>query len=176
MMRRPPVWAGVMVVVMAESISIGRAQNTPPEPPTRPGAPSPTTPGERTSTPPETPQRSTNPPQPAAQQSGAPPLVPNAYASTYKPFPSRTTLIRNATILTAGGPAIERGSILLQNGKIAAVGQSVTAPADALVIDASGKWVTPGVIDTHSHLGVYAAPGIESLSDGNEATSPNTAE
>jgi imidazolonepropionase-like amidohydrolase len=39
-----------------------------------------------------------------------------------------------------------------------------------------GKWVTPGIIDTHSHMGVYAAPGIESLQDGNEMTSPNTAE
>jgi imidazolonepropionase-like amidohydrolase len=114
--------------------------------------------------------------QPTAAPATTPPLVPNAYQSTYKPFPSRTTLIRNATILTAAGPVIERGSILLQNGKIAAVGQTVTAPADALVIDASGKWITPGVIDTHSHLGVYAAPGIESLSDGNEMTNPNTAE
>ena len=100
----------------------------------------------------------------------------NAYASTYQALPSRTTVIRNATILTAAGPVIERGSILLQNGKIAAVGQSVNAPADAVVIDAAGKWVTPGIIDTHSHLGVYAAPGIESLQDGNEMTSPVTAE
>jgi imidazolonepropionase-like amidohydrolase len=44
------------------------------------------------------------------------------------------------------------------------------------VIEASGKWVTPGIIDDHSHLGVYAAPGIESLQDGNEMTNPNTAE
>jgi imidazolonepropionase-like amidohydrolase len=85
-------------------------------------------------------------------------------------------VIRNATILTAAGPAIERGSILLQGGRVAAVGQTVTAPPDALVIDAAGKWVTPGIIDTHSHIGVYAAPGIESLQDGNEVTSPNTAE
>src|SRR6476661_8269544 len=106
----------------------------------------------------------------AADQQSAP------WASTYQPPASRTTVIRNATILTAAGPAIERGSLLLQNGKVAAVGATVTAPADALVIDAAGKWVTPGVIDTHSHLGVYAAPGIESLQDGNEATSPNTAE
>jgi imidazolonepropionase-like amidohydrolase len=104
------------------------------------------------------------------------PPVPNPYASTYQPFPSRTTVIRNATILTAAGPAIERGSILLQDGKVAAVGQNVNAPVDATVIDASTKWVTPGIIDTHSHLGVYAAPGIESLQDGNEVTSPNTAE
>src|SRR5919112_1289058 len=107
----------------------------------------------------------------ADQQSPA-----NPYASTYQPGTSRTTVIRNATILTAAGPAIERGEILLQNGKVAAVGATVTAPADAIVIDATGKWVTPGVIDTHSHLGVYAAPGIESLADGNEMTNPNTAE
>jgi imidazolonepropionase-like amidohydrolase len=112
----------------------------------------------------------------AATQPAVPPLVANAYQSTYKPLPSRTTLIRNATILTAAGPTIERGSILLLEGKIAAVGQTVTAPPGALVIDASGKWITPGVIDTHSHLGVYSAPGIESLEDGNEMTNPNTAE
>src|SRR4029077_2003363 len=100
----------------------------------------------------------------------------NPYASTYQPGPAKTTVIRNATILTAAGPQIDRGSVLLQNGKVVAVGQTVDAPADAVVIDASGKWVTPGVIDTHSHLGVYAAPGIESLQDGNEMTSPNTAE
>jgi len=115
---------------------------------------------------------------PATQQpqTGTAPFVANPYESTYKPFPSRTTVIRNATILTAAGPIIERGSIVLQGGKIAAVGQSVNVPADALVIDATGKWITPGIIDTHSHMGVYAAPGIESLQDGNEMTNPNTAE
>jgi imidazolonepropionase-like amidohydrolase len=85
-------------------------------------------------------------------------------------------VIRNATILTASGPAIEGGSILLLDGKVAAVGQNVTAPPDALVIDATGKWVTPGIIDTHSHLGVYPAPGIAAVDDGNETTNPNTAE
>src|SRR6185503_20510569 len=96
----------------------------------------------------------------AADRQAAP---ANPYGSTYQALPSRTTVILNATILTAAGPAIERGAVLLQNGKIAAVGPALNAPADAVVIDASGKWVTPGVIDTHSHLGVYAAPGIESL-------------
>ena len=110
----------------------------------------------------------------AAEQPQLP--ASNPWASTYKPAASRPTVIRNATILTAAGPAIERGSLLLQNGKVVAVGQDVTAPADAVVIDATGKWITPGIIDTHSHLGVYAAPGIESLQDGNEMTSPNTAE
>ena len=98
------------------------------------------------------------------------------WTSTYQAPATRATLIRNATILTAAGPQIDGGSILLRDGKIAAVGASVTAPPDALVIDAAGKWITPGIIDTHSHLGVYAAPAIESLQDGNEVTSPNTAE
>lgn len=116
----------------------------------------------------------------SAQQRQAPTpqgaIVQDAYPSTYKRQPSRPTVIRNATILTAAGPIIERGSILLQDGMVAAVGQTVNAPADALVVEASGKWVTPGVIDIHSHLGVYAAPGIESQQDGNEMTNPNTAE
>jgi hypothetical protein len=134
------VHATAMALLLAfVPFAVARAQQRPPtQQPARPGAPNPTTPGERTPTPPETPQRPTSPPQPAPQQSGGAPLVPNAYQSTYKPFPSRTTLIRNVTILTAAGPIIERGSILLQNGKVAAIGQAVTAPPDALVIDAAG--------------------------------------
>ena len=99
----------------------------------------------------------------------------NPFPSTYTPFPSRTTLIRNATIMTAAGPTLQNASILLRDGKIVAVGSSVTAPSDAVVIDGTGKYVTPGIIDVHSHLGVYAAPGGGGLNDGNEATNPNTA-
>ena len=104
--------------------------------------------------------------------------TPNAdpFPSTYKPFPSRTTVIRNATILTAAGPTLRNGSVLLRDGKIAAVGATVDAPADAVVVDGTGKFVTPGLIDTHSHLGLYAAPGGQALSDGNEATNPNTSQ
>jgi imidazolonepropionase-like amidohydrolase len=102
--------------------------------------------------------------------------MPNAdpFPSTYAPFASRTTVIRNVNILTAAGPLIRNGAILLQNGKISAVGAMVDAPADALVIDGAGKYVTPGFIDDHSHLGVYASPGVNALSDGNEATNPTT--
>ena len=103
--------------------------------------------------------------------------TPNAdpFPSTYRPFASRPTVIRNVTILTAAGPRIENGAILMREGKIASVGQTVDAPGDALVVDGAGKFVTPGIIDTHSHLGVYAAPGVGAHSDGNEATSPVTA-
>ena len=97
------------------------------------------------------------------------------FPSTYTPFPSRPTVIRNATIFTAVGSRIENGAILLRDGKIAAVGATVDAPADAIVIDGSGKFVTPGLIDNHSHMGVYAAPGVQANSDGNEATNPVTA-
>ena len=119
---------------------------------------------------PTTKQQSPNPSALAEASEPAP------FPSTYKPLPSRTTLIRNATVMTAAGPTIQNGSVLMQDGKIAAVGTNLNAPADAVVIDAAGKWVTPGVIDTHSHMGVYPAPEISSQSDGNEATNPNTAQ
>src|SRR5690348_7616827 len=65
------------------------------------------------------------------------------FPSTYRPFASRPTLIRNATILTAAGPTIRNGSVLLRDGKIVDVGASVSAPTDAVVIDGTGKYVTP---------------------------------
>jgi imidazolonepropionase-like amidohydrolase len=101
----------------------------------------------------------------------------NPFPSTYQPFPSRTTLIRNVTILTAAGPTIHNGSVLLRDGKIAAVGASVTAPSDAMVIDGTGKYVTPGIIDTHSHIGAGGVPSENGTqtNDVNEATNPVTA-
>ncbi|HXF96298.1 MAG TPA: amidohydrolase [Gemmatimonadales bacterium] len=98
------------------------------------------------------------------------------YPSTYTRRPGPPVLIRHATILTAAGEEIAGGSILLEEGRIAALGPSVEAPAGAVIVDGTGKYVTPGLIDTHSHLGVYAAPGTFAESDGNEATQPNTAE
>ena len=98
------------------------------------------------------------------------------YPSTYKRHPNPAVLIRNATIMTAAGQEIQGGSILFRDGKIVAVGTTVEAPSDATVVDGTGKWVTPGVIDTHSHIGVYAAPGTFAESDGNEATNPVTSE
>ena len=102
--------------------------------------------------------------------------LPNAdpFPSTYKPFPSRPTVIRNATVMTAAGATIRGGSVLMRDGKIVAVGATVDAPADAVIVDGTGKFVTPGIIDSHSHLGVYPAPGVDALSDGNEMTNPST--
>src|SRR5207253_397150 len=98
------------------------------------------------------------------------------YPSTYVRHPNPPVLLRNATIMTATGQEIPNGSVLLKDGRIVAVGAKVDAPSDAVVVDGTGKYVTPGLIDDHSHLGVYAAPGTDAESDGNEATNPVTAE
>ena len=100
------------------------------------------------------------------------------YPSTYSPLPSKPVLIVNATVLTGTGERIEQGSVLLLDGRVAELGnaeQAIAAPEGSEVIDAQGRWVTPGLIDVHSHLGVYASPGVKAHSDGNESTSPVTA-
>ena len=98
-----------------------------------------------------------------------------AFESTYEPNDSGDVFIENARILTGTGKEILKGSILISSNKIKAIGESLSKPPGAKVIDANGKWVTPGIIDIHSHMGVYPAPGLRSSSDGNEATSPVTA-
>ncbi len=117
---------------------------------------------------------------PSTSSPGATPTsaaeTPQPFPSTYTPFPSQSTLIRGGTVMTAAGEVIPNGQVLIVDGRIAAVGATVDAPAGAQVVDATGKFVTPGIIDTHSHLGAYPAPGVQAHSDGNEATDPVTAE
>ena len=96
------------------------------------------------------------------------------FPSTYTRIPAAPLVIRNVNLMTAAGPMIRNGMIAIVDGKIVAVGQTVTVPTGATVIDGAGKYVTPGIIDTHSHLGVYPAPGTQGNSDGNEATNPVT--
>ncbi len=98
------------------------------------------------------------------------------YASRYEPLPTATVMLRNATVLTATGRRLEGADVLLADGKIKAIGEDLRVPDDAEVLDLTGKWVTPGIIDVHSHLGVYPSPGMTAHSDGNEATDPVTAE
>ena len=99
----------------------------------------------------------------------------NPYPSTYQPVSTSSTLITNATVLTGTGERLDDADVLLVDGKVQQVGKDLTATAD-ITIDAQGKWVTPGIIDVHSHLGAYPSPSVESHQDGNEMTSPNTAE
>ncbi|MBI3406436.1 MAG: amidohydrolase family protein [Acidobacteria bacterium] len=75
-----------------------------------------------------------------------------------------TILIKNATVMTVTKGNIANGSVLIENGKITAVGKDVKAPANATVIDATGMFVTPGIIDAHSHIAVSGSVNEGSLS------------
>tara|TARA_R110001599_G_scaffold9003_5_gene44650 strand:- start:4740 stop:6140 length:1401 start_codon:yes stop_codon:yes gene_type:complete len=114
--------------------------------------------------------------------SSAPPIkasksdVP-AFPSTYKAYPSVPTAITGVTIFDGEGRRIDTGTVFMAGGKITSVGGPDTAiPADVTIVDGSGKYVTPGIIDVHSHLGDYPTPSVSAHSDGNEATSPVTPE
>src|SRR4029077_17622388 len=89
---------------------------------------------------------------------------PLAHAATPPDAPA-VIVIQNATILTVSHGTIEHGSILIKDGKIAEVGQSVKAPKDAQVIDAAGQFVIPGIIDCHSHI------AAESINEGSVSVS-----
>jgi imidazolonepropionase-like amidohydrolase len=97
------------------------------------------------------------------------------YPSTYTVAPSAPVLIQGATVLTGTGERLDNTDILLKDGVIAAIGAHLAAPDGAVIVDARGRTVTPGIIDIHSHLGVYPSPAISSMQDGNEATAPVTA-
>ena len=99
----------------------------------------------------------------------------DAFVSTYKPMESRPILFKSANIYDGIGGELLNYDLLIVDGKIKEIGQ-VISRSDVEVIDASNKWVTPGIIDIHSHMGVYSAPGVRTSSDGNEATAPVTAE
>ena len=107
---------------------------------------------------------------PPATVAAAP--APKPFPSTYKAYPGVPTVIRGATIYDGAGKRIDNGQIRIENGKVAEIGTTVSVPANATVIEANGRYVTPGIIDIHSHLGVYPSPGVDANSDGNEATSP----
>ncbi|MBX9576267.1 MAG: amidohydrolase [Caulobacteraceae bacterium] len=106
-----------------------------------------------------------------------PATVADAYPSTYRGLPRENMAIVGGTVFDGAGRKIENGVVIVTDGKIAAVGDASTpVPGGHRVVDARGRFVTPGIIDVHSHLGVYPSPGVTGMSDGNEATQPNTAE
>ena len=99
------------------------------------------------------------------------------FPSTYHAYPGAVTVIRNATVFDGEGGRIDGGTVVLADGVVQSVGAAgIAAPAGAVELDGTGKYVTPGIIDVHSHLGDYPSPGTQSLSDGNEATGPVRAE
>src|SRR2546430_2703935 len=90
---------------------------------------------------------------------------PHSASAANPPDSPAVILIRNATILTVSHGTIERGSILIKDGKIAEVSPSINAPKDAQVIDAAGQSVMPGIIDCHSHI------AAESINEGSVSVS-----
>lgn len=119
---------------------------------------------------------------PLSAAADAPVLLDPPVEATPSPFEppppvAGPTLVRDATIMTAAGQVWPRGWIRLEAGRIAGLGEGdAPAPRDGeRVVEGRGRWVTPGIIDTHSHLGVYASPGVWAHADGNEMTSPITA-
>jgi imidazolonepropionase-like amidohydrolase len=90
--------------------------------------------------------------------------LPSVHSATPPEAPT-VILIQNATIMTVSHGTIEHGSILIKDGKIAEVGQSIAAPKDAQVIDAAGQFVIPGIIDCHSHI------AAESINEGSVSVS-----
>jgi len=94
-------------------------------------------------------------------------LMMAAATAAASPAAAQDVAIRNATILTVSNGTIEGGTVVIRNGKIAAVGRDVQVPAGVRVIDGTGKYVMPGIIDAHSHTAMDAG-----LNEGSEAVTP----
>lgn len=104
------------------------------------------------------------------KQSKTIPFKSTYQAGTHKPY-----IITNVHLLDGAGNDMENISVLVRDNKIEAVGEMIPMEGVETIINGQGKWLTPGLIDNHSHLGVYPSPSIDSTSDGNEMTSPDTA-
>jgi imidazolonepropionase-like amidohydrolase len=107
------------------------------------------------------------------------PFTVSPYPSTYEPLPRHDTLIRGATILDGAGRRLDHADLLLRNGRVAAIGPGLAAPEGVTVISGDGRWVTPGIVDPHSHLGNFPTPYTAEdaqHSDVNEDSDPNTAQ
>jgi imidazolonepropionase-like amidohydrolase len=99
------------------------------------------------------------------------------YPSTYKAYAGAPTVVRNVTIFDGEGGKVDNGTVLFRDGKIEQIlSGRIDLKSGYVEIDGTGKFVTPGIIDIHSHLGDYPTPSVEAHSDGNEATSPTTPE
>ena len=81
-----------------------------------------------------------------------------------------SVLLRDAHVMTATGAVYERGWVLLEDGVISALGEGEPPPAPGVAtLSLEGRWITPGLIDPHSHMGVYGWPAAEAHDDGNES-------
>ena len=116
-------------------------------------------------------------PTTAAKATPAAKVVDAPYPSTYTPYPNIATAITTVTLFDGEGGKIDNATIFMSGGKIVSVGGPDTPiPADIAVFDGTGKFVTPGIVDIHSHLGDYPTPSVAAHQDGNEMTDPTTPE
>lgn len=108
-----------------------------------------------------------------------PPLPRLPWMADESPLPALETplvALVGGTVMTAAGQVFEDGVVVMDDGRITAVGprSSTPVPEGARLFDTTGRFVTPGVIDVHSHMGVYPVPSVGAHSDGNEMTAPTT--
>lgn len=112
-----------------------------------------------------------------ARPNATAPYLSDLFPSTYRPLPRTDTLVTHATVLDGVGHRYEDFDVLMREGKVVAVGHGLSA-AGVRVIDARGRWVTPGIIDVHSHNGTYVVPQTSldaEASDVSEMETPNSA-
>ena len=83
--------------------------------------------------------------------------------------------IVGATVLPVSGPTLAKGTVIIDGGKVAAIGTDIAVPEGTPVVDGTGQYLIPGIIDVHSHMGVYPWPDASAHGDGNEAIAPVTA-
>jgi imidazolonepropionase-like amidohydrolase len=100
--------------------------------------------------------------------------APLSTAGDVPPQPEKPIAFRGARIHTVSGPVIDGGVLLIQNGKIVAIGgqDEVAIPEGTTVHDVTGKTIIPGLVDSHSHIGIYPRPAVPANGDGNEMSGP----
>ena len=103
-------------------------------------------------------------------------LLSSLSIAAYDGTKDKALVIKGGTIMTATKGILTPGEILIKDGKIAEIGKKVAIPKGARVINAKGKYIIPGIVDPHSHIGIYSWPGTRANSDGNEAVDPVTAQ
>jgi len=102
-------------------------------------------------------------------------IASEPYASTYVPLAADDLLIVNATVLTGTGERLTGVDVRLSRGRIEAIGSGLERDG-VQVLAAEGQFLTPGIIDVHSHVGNGPSPSIASMRDVNEMIAPNTAQ
>jgi imidazolonepropionase-like amidohydrolase len=108
-----------------------------------------------------------------------PPWQIDPFPSTYRPLPRSDFLLINAIVLDGAGHRLDHGEILVRNGKVAQVGTALVRPSGIRLVDAGGRWVTPGIIDVHTHNGTYVVPLTDidkDSSDVSELNNPDVAD